>query len=82
MCRAVPQQEGDPFAAAGGFFDLQTVGVEGAEDFLFLRTEDAGEDEGAGEAGELVGGFTEEEDEHDDGHDGSENDVEIEPPAH
>ena len=62
MCRAVPQQEGDPFAAAGGFFDLQTVGVEGAEDFLFLRTEDAGEDEGgAGAEGgaDLRGGGAE-----------------------
>ena len=44
--------------------------------------EDTRKNEGAGQAGELVGGFAVKEHNHDNSHDESEKDVEIEPSTH
>ena len=59
--------------------EVDDVAVENA---IGDVAEDAREDEGAGQAGEGIGGFAEEKDKHDHGHDGSEKDVEIEPSTH
>ena len=44
--------------------------------------EDAGEDEGRGEACQFVGRFAEEKDEHNHGHDGAKDNVKVEPAFH
>ena len=50
--REVAQKKGDPFAAAGGFFEGEAAGEEGGEGFFFLSAQDAGENEaGAGAEG-------------------------------